>query len=578
MQINLTDKLTALALFAALFLVFWVSPVVQVTDSKFALLLSHSLWQQRTFTFDQYQFPHSDIGVHATGVLYQLHEVNGHVYYILPQGSSVLSVPFVRAAEAFGLSPVNADGSYNENQEARLQHGLAALLMAALGALFYFTARLKLSLLLSVIVALGGALGTQIWSTASRGMWAHTWNALLWGVIAWLMLKAVAREKSPQPVVLATLLSWTYFVRPTSAIGIIAVSVYVFWYYRSVFLPYAVAGATWFALFLFWSRTHFGSFFPEYYQAGRLDFSVFGTALAGHLFSPARGLLVYVPILLFLGYMLLLSHRELPHKGLVALALTCVAAQLFSASAYPHWWGGNCYGPRFLTDLAPWFVLLAVLGLAAHSRQKWRGGEIAAVVLLLAISIFMNGRGATSWDTWRWNSVPDDINKQPERLWSWRQPPFLAGLIRPPLPANLPQLTLPARIDFTLPEATPFLWYGWSGPEPSARWSDGTQAAIIFKTDSTNNATISLNLGAFLVPGRLEEQVVEVEFNGQPITTLRLSADTMETYSFPVKLTAGTNILRLKMPQAHSPASFTLTPDEGDQRLLGVRVAWLELK
>ena len=576
---NVTDKLTGFLLFVALLFIFWFSPVAQVTDSKFALLLSHSLWQQHTFTFDHYNFPPADIGVHATGVLYQLHEVNGHVYYILPVGTAVLSAPFVRVAEACGLSPVNPDGSYNEKQEERLQHGLASLLMAFLGAIFYFTARLKLSRWLSIIIALSGALGTQIWSTASRGMWAHTWNALLWGVIAWLLLKAAVSDKKPQPFLLATLLSWTYFVRPTSAMGIIAVTIYVCWYYRSMFTLYAATGAAWFALFLYWSWTHFGAFFPEYYQAGRLDFSVFGTALAGHLISPARGLLIYVPALFFLGYLLWRGWRELPHKGLAILALACVGGQLFSASAYPHWWGGNCYGPRFLTDLAAWFVLLAVLALAA--KDKWRAGEVATGALLLSLSLFMNGRGATSWDTWNWNSIPDDINKTQQRLWDWRQPPFLAGLLRPPPPVNVPQLTLPARVDFTQTNSAPHLWYGWSGPEPTARWSDGAEAAVLFNLAAPTDATLSLNLGAFLAPGRLEEQLVTVELNGIVLDTLRLNSSALETYSFNLRrewLQATPNILKLKLPNAAAPASFTTTPDEGDQRFLGVRVAWLELR
>jgi hypothetical protein len=571
---TLSSTLAGFTLFATLLAIFWLSPVIQVTDAKFGLLVSHNLLHRRTFTLDHFAFPKSDIGVHATGVLYQLHEANGHVYYIMPQGSSILSAPFVGLAETFGLTPVNPDGSYNEKQEARLQHALAAFLMAALGWLFYCAARLLLPVPASLAVALGGSLGTQIWSTASRGMWAHTWNSLLWGLVAWLLLRAAARETKPQPVLLATILSWAYFTRPTSAVGIIAVSVYVLWFYRAALVPYAATGGAWLALFLYWSRSHFGAFFPEYYQAGRLDFSVFGTALAGHLISPGRGLLVYVPASLFVVYLLARRWRELPHKALAVLALACIGGQLFTASAYPHWWGGNSFGPRFLTDLTPWLVLLAILCLAAQRRRRV---ELAAGLLLLALSIFINGRGALSWQTWYWNSVPDNINTNPHRLWDWRQPQFMAGLLRPPLPAKVPPNT---RIDFTQNAATPFLWYGWSGPEPSARWSDGTEAAVVFNAEPTD-AMLEINLGAFIVPGRLAEQTVTLELNGQTLDTLRLSTDNMETYTFrlrPEWLAATPDVLRFHIPQAAAPAAFTDTPEEGDQRLLGVRVDWLEIK
>jgi hypothetical protein len=500
--------------------------------------------------------------------LYQLHKVNGHVYYIMPVGGSILSAPFVRVAELADFSPVKADGSYHAAGEERLQSLLAALLMAAAGALLYFTARLAASTNASLVIALAGALGTPVWSAASRGMWSHTWNTLLWAIVAYLLLKAAARDEIPNTLLLATVLSWTYFTRPTSAIGIIAVTIYVCWRYRSAFLPYAAAGAAWFALFLYWSWSHFGAFFPEYYQAGRLDFSVFGTALAGQLISPGRGLLVYVPALFFLAYLLARGWRDLPHKPLAALALACAGGQLFSAAAYPHWWGGTSYGPRFLTETVVWFALLAAL-----ATRKLRLAELAAGALLLAVSLFMNGRGAASWDAWRWNSVPAHIDQTPQRLWDWRQPPFLAGLQTPPRP-DAPQLSLPAKIDVTSEAAAPFLWYGWSATDPQARWSERREAAILFNLKEPAAVTLSINLGPHLIPGQLAEQRATVELNGVMLDTLRLNSDTMETYNFQLRrewFTAAPNVLKFKLPDAAAP-------NAEDHRLLGVRVAWLELK
>ena len=570
------DRLTGGALFVAALCVFWWSPVTQMTDSKFALLVSHSLWHNHSFTLDTYPLPRADVGAHGAGVLYQLHEVKGHVYYLLPPGTSVLSVPYLVAAEAFGYSVTNTDGTPDAVREEFLQARLAGLLMALLAVILFATARLLLPRGLSVTVALGGVLGTQVWSTASRALWAHTWDTLLWGLVAWLLLAAAVRGRRPHPLALATLLAWTYFVRPTSALGIIAVTIYVFRHYRASIIPYAVTGAAWAGLFGVWSWQHFGTLLPEYYQAGRLDFSVFGTALAGHLFSPSRGLLIYVPVLWFVGYLLARYRQTLPHKSLAYLSGAVIAGQLFSVAAYPHWWGGNSFGPRFLTDLAAWFVLLAILGLAARTGRGKRW-EIIAGVVLLALSVFINGRGALSWDTWRWNSQPQDINKATWRLWDWRQPQFLAGLVRPPLPPVLPQLPTPARIDFTKADATPFLWYGWSGPDDAARWSDGTEAEIIFACPAPVSGKLSINLAPFLVPERLEMQPVTLELNGQTIGTLELTSGEMATYEFPVE--PGTrNVLRLKIPRAAAPAAFSDTPNEGDQRLLGVRVAWLEIR
>jgi hypothetical protein len=573
------ENLTRGALFTVLLAVFWLSPVVQVTDAKFALLLSRSLWRDHTFTLDSYGFPPAEVGVHGKGALYQLHAVQGHVYYAPPPGSSVLSAPLVGAAEWLGIYVVNAAGKPDTATEAWLQVRLASLLMAALGLVFYLTARLLLARWLSLIVALGGALGTQIWSTAARGLWAHTWNALLWGVVLWLLLRAAARERQPNPFALATLLAWTYFVRPTSALGVIAVTVYVFMQYRAMFLRYALTGAAWAGLFVVWSWQHYGSLLPEYYQAGRLYFGTFGTALAGHLISPARGQLVYVPALLFVIYLLARHRREVPHKGLAALALAIIGGQLFSASAYEQWWGGNSFGPRFLTDVAPCFALLAVLGLAARSGA-WRRAEAAAGLLLVAASVFINGRGALSEDTWRWNKQPQDISDSRWRLWDWRQPQFMAGWRAPLWLARATPLPLPGRIDFTAPEADAYLRDGWSGPEPAHRWNDGREALVFFGLAAPQDVELSLNLGAFLVPGRLDEQTVAIELNGQTLDTLRLTDDRMRVCSYAVRAAQlrQNNTLRLLLPNAAAPSGFRDNPASADTRLLGVRVAWLEIK
>ena len=56
-----------------------------------------------------------------------------------------------------GLIVANDDGKYNRRNEVLLQTILAALLMAALATTIYFTARLVLPVVWSVVVAMGAA-------------------------------------------------------------------------------------------------------------------------------------------------------------------------------------------------------------------------------------------------------------------------------------------------------------------------------------------------------------------------------------------------------------------------------------
>ncbi len=66
---------------------------------------------------------------------------------------------------------------------------IAALLMASLVIIFFRTALLLLDWRWSAAIAIGAGFGTQMWSTASRGMWSHTWEMTLSGLVIYLLLR-----------------------------------------------------------------------------------------------------------------------------------------------------------------------------------------------------------------------------------------------------------------------------------------------------------------------------------------------------------------------------------------------------
>ena len=384
-----------IAIFAFTLFVFMISRVHQVTDSSYSMMLSQSLLDHGSFALDHYALPPA----------YQLETVNGHTYYRFPPGTPVLSAPFVWVLNRLGVSAVNEDGTYNPRGEVMIEAGLAALLMAGLAVIFFFTSSLILPPGWSAVVALGGALGTQVYSTASRALWSDTWGILLLGVVIFLLLAHETGKRRISPVLLASLLSWMYFIRPTFAVPILAISVYIFLFHRTLFLRYAITGAVWLVGFVAYSWFHYGQVLPNYYRADRLLFNVFWTALAGNLISPARGLLVYVPALIFVGYLLVRFRKFLSHKTLVWLSLTIIVLHLIAVSGFPHWWGGHSFGPRFTTGLVPWLVLLAILGIRAMLRWReqrsstpslaWRVQLVCGSALLL-LSVFINTLGATS--------------------------------------------------------------------------------------------------------------------------------------------------------------------------------------
>ena len=115
---------------------------------------------------------------------FQLARVNGNVDYCYPHGTSLLSIPFVGLISTLGVSPSTAGGQYNWAGEAIAQRLLASLFMAGYTVVLFRTALLLLEAIPSLLVAGGTAFGTQVWSTASRVMWSHTWLIFLGGFVA----------------------------------------------------------------------------------------------------------------------------------------------------------------------------------------------------------------------------------------------------------------------------------------------------------------------------------------------------------------------------------------------------------
>ncbi len=436
-------RLLTIGIFGVTLMVFCVSPLSVLHDSKYSMLLSDSIIRHHTAYLNAYRFQspipkdHSCVPLMRradAGYAYQLNRIDGNVVYCYPNGSAILSVPLVAVLELFGVRPVSAGEVYDRIGELRIQKLLAGLLMAWFACIVFWTALLFLGPSMSLLTALGAAFGTPVWSTASRTLWSHTWLILFGAEAAYLLLRCERRAARFRPAILATLLSWMYFVRPTGAIGVACLTAYVFARHREQFVRFAAVGAAWFAGFVIYSWSVFRTLMPAYYLSMRTDWANFGVGLMGTLISPSRGLLVFVPITGFIFYLLIRYWGGVPQKGLAIASIAIVVAQVMMVASWPAWWGGYCYGPRLETDATPWLAVLAILGLAGRyvrAGSSWRLLEGTVGALLLAASALLNGRGAVSVATYRWNDIVQ-IDQHPERAFDWSYPQFLAGIMAPP--------------------------------------------------------------------------------------------------------------------------------------------------
>jgi hypothetical protein len=420
-------------LFVATFCVFFFSPVHYASDSDYSMLLSESIIARHTIDLNGYAIPRfqplESSGVNESGYTWQLSLVGDRLLYNRPYGSSVLSLPFVALLKVLGVSPVGPQGGFDEAGEVVVERTVSALLMASLTCIFLWTGLQFLPLSWAATVAAGAALGTPIWSTATRALWSHTWEVFLAGTLIALIVKTEVARRSFPSVLAATLLSWMYFVRPTSSIPALAVAGYVLIKHRKAFPALVVTGAGWLLGFVAWNDWVWGEALPRYYRFVRpFTHPGFFLRFAGVLLSPSHGFLVSVPVVLFVFYLTTRYWLVVENQGLAALALAVSAAHLVLISAWLVWWGGG-YGARLCTDLVPWLVLLAILGCRAlidGEPAAPRRRCVAWGIALLILSVGMNAPGALSPAANAWDSTG--------RLWDLRHPQFLAWILPPAAP------------------------------------------------------------------------------------------------------------------------------------------------
>jgi hypothetical protein len=419
-----------LSLFLVVAFVYYESPIHYLTDNAYSVLMDEAILVHGTPDMSSYQVEHGQQSPFINhGYLYTIDLVNGRLLYVYPWGCSLLSLPLVAFFDAFGLK-VAPRGVYNVANETEIQAAAGAIFSAVVVAIFFGTSSLFLSRGWSLAIALGAAFGTSMWSAASRTMWPQTGYLVLISLVAWELAKM-----KPRPLLLGTLLAWACFARPQASPIVLVVSLYVLIEFGlPVFLKYAGAGAAWGSVFAATMLLFFGRLLAPSYST-MTGFSGLLPRAEGLLFSPSRGLLVFMPIVLWTLYLAARYWWCLPQKRLAFLALAVIAVHITMTACWGGWWGGWSYGPRLLMDTIPWFVLLTVVGVRAFlddrqlTMQKC-SAVIAAAMLLLAVSVAMNAPGALSSTANAWNATPN-VDQYPDRVWDWQRPQFLAWVQAP---------------------------------------------------------------------------------------------------------------------------------------------------
>ncbi len=416
------------------FVVFALSPVITNYDSYSTFPSAVSLVNHQTLSLNE--FAKVPTLTHS----YTVSRLDGRLVTKYPWMDSLFFVPSVVAIDALhvlgGPSAyslvANNDMGIVQMETASFVTALACAVMTWLAfARFAGTAHRRRKL--AIVCGLVLAFGTAAWSIASRSLWQHGPSLLLLALGLVVLNRLLGRRGSERQqrrdaALTGALFALALTVRPTDAVPLVVVGV-VFVFPLRRWLLLFIAGAA--VILLAWILlTHiaYGSPFQPYFtNSGLAPQSASLEALAANLFSPARGLIIFSPIVLAAIGGVIVAARARSLMTIEWVCLGVIPLYWFVVSCYgPLWWAGNTYGPRFMTDTLPFIFVLALPLVewlwgpqerfsVATTRSGFRTTVLVATVALVVLSVAFNAEGGVLRSTTCWNGTPVNVDHDPSR-------------------------------------------------------------------------------------------------------------------------------------------------------------------
>ena len=303
----------------------------------------------------------------------------------------------------------------------------------------------------AMLCGLTFAFATSAWSTASRALWQHG-PSILFLAIALIALDQLfprnTDDHAPRvdstwaPLIAGLGLAGAVTMRPTNSVALGLATILVLWKTSRRQRVMYVVGVL--AVLIPWTLVtlhYYGTPLQPYDQASKLGLrSTFFESMGAQLVSPSRGLLIFSPIVLVGVAGVVIAYRRKSVTPLEVLSAVAIPCYLFAIALFPVWWAGTSFGPRFMTETLPFFLVLSIPfvdWIVAWRAEKpagrpllYRIGVIGAVVAL-AFSVLVNAQGGLLRSSTCWNlKAPGvaSVDKDPTRVWSWSSPQVVYGL------------------------------------------------------------------------------------------------------------------------------------------------------
>ena len=377
-----------------------------------ALVLDHTIYLDRFVPW---------LHAHVWYTPYVVHEANGHFFSSYPIGGPILLSPLYVPIAVAGLRDWDPGSLVIF---ARIAEKFAATTIAALSAVLFLLLLKRITTTpWAWLLTLVYALATETWSISSQALWQHGPGELaIIGCFYALERWAEDRTSNGWLWLCGACAAAAFVIRPTNLAllpavlaGLLVAKASLAQHLRLLAAPLLggvlLAGYNWYVF----HRLSGG------YAVAVLKGSIW-PGLIGLYLSPGRGLLIYTPVAIFALCALLpgtvAARRQ--HNLLVVTAVAFIILESLVISRSIMWWGGYCWGPRLLTELAPPLIVLMALGVSVIDRP-WPRRAFAALALY---SVLIQGIGVFFYPNGHWDGIPEGVDAAHGRLWNWRDNPL----------------------------------------------------------------------------------------------------------------------------------------------------------
>ena len=346
---------------------------------------------------------------------------NNHIYTTYPYLFPIMNLPFYLIFSFFyDLNQIGLkDIIYPFSPLNQLDNFIAAFWTALSAVLLFYYIYQYINQKIAYIILLIYVLASPSLSLLSHNTWQHT---LIVNMVI-LLLILLKKDSKYAAFAIGMILGILPHIRPTT----------IFFYplillnFQKKYIKYYIFGFIMLNLPLdIINLMIYDHIVGPYYHLFKITKSLeskidFFDTLLGLLISPSRGLYLFLPYL-FLLFLTAFKWKSFntQKKEILVLSLI-VIIYIFYYSTYSIWHGGFNYGPRFLTDLLPIFmILLAKITWIYYQNRIYQ----TILFILSLIAFFIHIQPLLNDEFLKWETCYFKNKNHLQKIWDWEYPVF----------------------------------------------------------------------------------------------------------------------------------------------------------